>query len=57
MVPGQSFSRGDGKKIHRKILEKDVRILKFPDRAIDQWNMLPEVIACVKKYPQFQNEV
>ncbi len=48
VIPSQRSSRGQSKKLYKKILKKDVKKYSFPDRAIDKWNALPEEVVCQK---------
>ncbi len=49
VIPSQSSLRGRRKKLYKKRLKKDVKKYSFPDRAIDEWNPLPEEVVCVSK--------
>ncbi len=42
VIPSQTSLRGHNKKIYKKSLKNDVKKYSFPDRAIDNWNALPE---------------
>ncbi len=48
LIPSKSSLRGHSKKLYKKRLKKDVKKYSFPDRAIDQWNALPEEVVCQK---------
>ncbi len=54
-IPSQSSLRGHSKKLYKKRLKKDVKKYSFPDRAIDKWNALPEVV-CVKSIHDFKEQ-
>ncbi len=54
-IPSQSSLRGHSKKLYKKRLKKDVKKYSFPDRAIDKWNALPEVV-CVKSIHGFKEK-
>ncbi len=47
-IPSQSSVREHSKKLYKKRLKKDVKKYSFPDRAIDNWNVLPEEVVCQK---------
>ncbi len=55
VIPSQSSLRGHSKKLYKKRLKKDVKKYSFPDRAIDRWNALPEVV-CVKSIHSFKEK-
>ncbi len=55
IIPTQLTSRGHSKKLFKKRLKKDVRKFSFPHRAIDQWNVLPEVV-CAKNIHKFKEK-
>ncbi len=54
-IPSQTSLRGHSKKLYKKRLKKDVKEYSFPDRAIDKWNALPEVV-CVKSIHGFKEK-
>ena len=56
IIPGQLSSRGHSKKLYMKSFEKDVRKFSFSDKTIDQWNILPEEIMCVKIIHSFKEK-
>ncbi len=44
VIPSQSSLRGHSKKLYKKRQKKNVKKYSFPDRPIDKWNALPEVV-------------
>ena len=52
---GKSTSRGHSKKLYKKRGDKDVRKFSFPNRAIDQWNALPNEIVCANAIHKFKD--
>ena len=52
---GESTSRGHSKKLYKRRGDKDVRKFSFPNRAIDQWNALPNEIVCVNTIHKFKD--
>ncbi len=55
LIPSQSTLRGHSKKLYKKRLKKYVNKYSFPDRAINRWNALPEVV-CVKSIHSFKEK-
>ncbi len=55
VIPSKSTLRGHSKKLYKKRLKKDVKKYSSPDRAIDKWNALPEVV-CVKSIHSFKEK-
>ncbi len=53
--PSQSSLRGHSKKLYKKRLKKDVKKYSFPDRVIEKWNALPEVV-CVNSIHGFKEK-
>ncbi len=56
VIHSQSSLRGHSKKLYKKRLKKDVKKYSFPDRAIDEWNALPEEVVCVKSIHTFKEK-
>ncbi len=56
VVPNESSLRGHSRKLFKKRLKKDVKKYSFPDRAIDEWNALPEEVVCVKSIHGFKEK-
>ncbi len=57
VIPNQTSLRGHSKKLYKKSLKKGVKRYSFPDRAIDEWNALPEEVVCVKSIYRFKEKV
>ncbi len=57
VIPNQSFLRGHSKKLYKKSLKKDVKKYSFPDKAIGEWNALPEKVVCVKNIYSFKENI
>ncbi len=56
VIPSQSSLRGHSKKLYQKRLKKAVKKYSFPDRAIDNWNALPEKVVCVTSIHGFKEK-
>ncbi len=56
IISSQSSLRGQSKKLYKKRLKKDVKKYSFPDRAIDEWNALPEEVVNVKSIHSFKEK-
>ncbi len=55
VTPSQSSLRGHSKKLYKKRLKKEVKKYSFPDRAIDKWNAMPEIV-CVESIHGFKEK-
>ena len=52
----KSNLRGHSMKIAKRRGDKDVQKYSFPNRAIDQWNALPEEVVCAKSIHKFKEK-
>ena len=52
----KSNLRGHSMKIAKRRGDKDVQKYSFPNRAIEQWNALPEEVVCAKSIHKFKEK-
>ena len=46
--------RGHCRKIAKRRGDKDIQKYSFPNRAVDQWNALPEEVVCAESIHKFK---
>lgn len=54
ITPAVGRTRGHSRKLARKRTKKDVRKFSFPQRAIEQWNSLPEDVVTATSIHKFK---